>query len=53
MSVCIVSWPNKGTNFESLRDNAPSCEISKFDNCGYFPSLEALGAFAALLKETL
>jgi pimeloyl-ACP methyl ester carboxylesterase len=45
-------WSHRNTNFESLRDHAPHCEIKKFDGCGHFPYLEQPGAFAALLAET-
>lgn len=50
-------WGNKdrshrGTNFESLREHVPDCEIHKFDGCGHFPNLEQPKAFAALLRET-
>lgn len=44
-------WSHKNTNFESLRDHVPHCEIHEFDGCGHFPYLERPKAFAALLRE--
>ena len=43
-------WSHKNTNFESLRDHVPKCEIHKFDGCGHFPNLENPRAFAELLR---
>lgn len=44
-------WSHKNTNFVSLRDHVPHCEIHEFDGCGHFPYLEQPKAFAALLRE--
>lgn len=45
-------WSHQNTEFESLRDHVPHCEIHEFDGCGHFPYLEKPKAFTALLRET-
>ena len=45
-------WSHKGTQFESIRDNVPHCEIIEFKDCGHFPNLEKPKAFAEILRDT-
>jgi len=42
-------WSHKNTNFESLLDHVPHCQIHEFDGCGHFPNLGQTRAFASLL----
>jgi len=44
-------WSHKHTNFSSIREHVPHCEIHEFDGCGHFPYLEQPKAFAALLRD--
>ena len=45
-------WSHRNTEFASLREHVPHCDIREFDGCGHFPYLEQPKAFAALLRET-
>ncbi len=42
-------WSHANTDFETLHDHLPDCDIQAFDGCGHFPYLEQPGKFAALL----
>jgi len=44
-------WSHRDTNFESLLELVPHCEIHEFAGCGHFPNLEQPRAFAAVIME--
>lgn len=42
-------WSHKNTQFESIREHLPHCDLHEFDGCGHFPYLEQPRTFSALL----
>ncbi len=41
---------HRHTDFASIREHLPMCEIVEFDNCGHYPNLEQPKVFSELLK---
>jgi pimeloyl-ACP methyl ester carboxylesterase len=51
-------WGNKdashiNTDFSSIGEHLPGCEVIKFDDCGHFPELEKSKTYAKLVYERL
>ncbi len=46
-------YTHRKTDYKSILEHLPNCEIIEFENCGHFPELEATDRYVELLKEAL